>query len=101
MNKGTWNVRSSVGSSKENDIILDHLASPGPIKVFFKENEAPSYATKSLISVNNCQLCENRGDSILYDGVAAPHSLTAVYFYGFFTKVKLMREVSLVPQKLP
>lgn len=81
MDKGTWNVRNSVGSSKENDIVLDHLASPGLIKVFFKENEEPSYATKSLISVNNCQLCENGGDSILYNGVAAPHSLTAVYIF--------------------
>lgn len=81
MNKGTWNVRNLVGSSKENDNVLDHLASPGPIRVFFKENKEPSHASKSLISVNNCQLCENGGDSILYDDVAAPHSLTAVYIF--------------------
>lgn len=103
MNKEIWNVRNLVGSSKENDTVLDCLASPGPIRVFFKEDEEPSYASKSLISVNNCQLCENGCDSILYNDVTAPHSLTCcVYFYGFFTEVKLMEEVSLVPQtKLP
>lgn len=57
------------------------IISPHPITVFFKENEEPSYASKSLISGNNCQLCENGDDSILYDDVAAPHSLTAVCIF--------------------
>lgn len=81
MNIGTWNVRILARSSKENDNVLDCLASPGPIRVFFNENEDPSYASKSLISVNNCQLCENGGDSILYNDAAAPHSFTAVYIF--------------------
>jgi len=75
-------VRNLVRNSKENGIVIDHFASSGPLKVFFKENEGPVYDSKPLISVNNCQLCENGGDSIFYsDAAVALHSLTAVYIF--------------------
>lgn len=101
MDKETWSlyVRNFLGSSKENEKALDRFASSGPLRLFFKGNEDPTYASKSLISVNNGQLCENGGDSILYSDDALPYS--CIHFYVFFTKVKSMGEVIFVPQKLP